>query len=499
MSEKWVLAILDGFGLSDDRRFNGVAQARTPTLDHLLSHYPHTFLQASEAYVGLPSGQMGNSEVGHMTIGSGRIIRQGLSLIDHEIETGNFANHPLFEKLKTSKRCHVMGLFSDGGVHSHLNHFFSALKVLLEGGVEVFLHLFTDGRDTPPKSAMTFLNALPTHPMLKHATIQGRFYGMDRDHRMERTEAAYLAFMNGEGEKVSSFEDAVQRAYAAGVGDEFIPPCVIEGYQGFEEGDAILHMNFRADRVRQLMGVLILPDFDGFKRINYKKPSYVVGLSDYSKTLDPYMEALYPNTPIKDGLVQILSHSGKKVFKIAETEKYAHVTFFFNGGVEEPEKGEERVLIPSPKVATYDLAPEMSAREVTEKLTQAVSTENYDLLVVNYANPDMVGHTGVKEAIVQAIECVDMCLGHLLSVCEKFGYNLMITADHGNAEQMVENGEGDKPHTAHTCNPVPLIVVLGYKKDITLSPGTLADIAPTLLHSYGIAPPSTMTGRCLIS
>lgn len=497
MSEKWVLAILDGFGLSEDKRFNGIAQAKTPNLDKILGIYPHTFLQASEEYVGLPKGQMGNSEVGHLTIGAGRIVRQGLSLIDHEIATGSFANHPLLTELKKQKRCHIMGLFSDGGVHAHINHFIAAINELTKAGVQVLLHLFTDGRDTPPDSALSFLKQLPSHPLIIPATIQGRFYAMDRDKRYERTKAAFNAIVRAEGKTAKSFEDAIAESYKNGVTDEFVEPCIIEGYQGFNEGDAILHMNFRADRVRQLLAALILPEFNGLERGDYKLPCSVTGLSDYAKELDPFMNAIYPSTPVTDGLVQTLSQAGKKVFKIAETEKYAHVTFFFNGGLEEPVAGEERTLIPSPKVKTYDLAPEMSAREVTQSLINAISAETFDLLVVNYANPDMVGHTGVQDAIVKAIECVDNCLGQLLEACQKHDYNLMITADHGNAEQMVEESNHEKPHTAHTCNPVPLIVAS--EKPFTLTPGTLADIAPSLLQLYGIQRPATMTGQCIVN
>lgn len=508
MNKKWVLVILDGFGLSEEKLFNGIARAKTPVLNHLLEAYPHTFLHASEKYVGLPKGQMGNSEVGHLTMGAGRIVRQGLSLITHEMASGNFQKHPLWQKLASThnKRIHLMGLFSEGGVHSSLSHFHTVISHLLDLGMEVFLHLFTDGRDTPPDSALAFLKTLPENERLHHATLQGRFYGMDRDDRHERTQSAYNCIVKGVGEKAHSFEEAVSTSYASNISDEFILPHVIEGYRGMEEGDAILHMNFRADRVRQLLRALVLPPekFNAFDRTHFKKPGCVLGLSDYGNALEPFVQAFYPKTPITDGLVQTLSAQHKKIFKIAETEKYAHVTFFFNGGIEECVDGEERVLIASPKVATYDLAPEMSAREITQKLTETIASEKFDLCIVNYANPDMVGHTGVQSAIVQAIQCIDACLGKLLEACEKHGYGMLITSDHGNAEQMVETEDTARAHTAHTCNPVPLMMVNAFLSQdegasFILSPGTLADIAPTLLNFYRITPPSSMTGTCLLA
>lgn len=503
---KWILVILDGFGLSNEERFNGIKQATTPVLDELFEHYPWVELQASEEYVGLPKGQMGNSEIGHLTIGAGRMVRQGLFEIDHAIQTGAFKGQSFLQSFtQHSKKCHLMGLYSDGGVHSHMNHLNYLAQLFAENGIHVFLHLFTDGRDTPPKKALEFLDALPNHPLITPATLQGRFYAMDRDQRFDRTKRAYDAIVNGIGKRADSYFDAIQSAYQDGVTDEFIEPFIIGDYRGAEEGHSLCHANFRADRVRQLMNALVLPNFDKFQRTFrfHEGPvrwGAILGMSNYSSELDAFVPALYPSQTIRDGLVQTLTSAGKTVLKVAETEKYAHVTFFLNGGVETPYPGENRVLIPSPQVLTYDLAPEMSAREVTEAVLAGIR-EEYDLIVVNYANPDMVGHTGVQSAIIQAIECVDKCLFELYRCAKASGYGLMVTADHGNAEQMVEGEDPKSPHTAHTCNPVPCIIITSDKKslikDDPSSIRTLADIAPTLLRSMHIAIPPTMTGQCL--
>ncbi len=493
-----VLIILDGFGLSPDQTFNGIAQARTPMLDYLLATYPHSLLEASEEYVGLPKGQMGNSEVGHLTLGAGRIVRQGLSAIDHAISVSDFQKNPqllTFIKNSKTKRCHLMGLFSDGGVHAHMHHFNEAAKILIDQGITVFMHLFTDGRDTPPKDALRFIDLLPKHPLLVPATLQGRFYAMDRDHRWDRTELAYRAIIKGEGKRVASFQEAIQQSYDDNITDEFIKPCVMGDYQGVLPGDSLFHTHFRADRVRQLLGALVLPGFSDFSR-ELVSWSATLGMSSYSNALDAFVPALYKAEPVRNGFVQILSQHHKKILKIAETEKYAHVTFFFNGGIEEPVAGEDRILVPSPKVATYDLAPEMSARDITEKLCAAIASKTYDAIIVNFANPDMVGHTGVQEAILQAIECIDTCLETIYKHICNADYTLMITADHGNAEQMVEDHNPDKPHTAHTCNPVPCLLVNSSYRAI--KNGTLADVAPTLLKIMEIPLPDTMTGVPLV-
>ncbi|MBX9976853.1 MAG: 2,3-bisphosphoglycerate-independent phosphoglycerate mutase [Alphaproteobacteria bacterium] len=495
---QWVLVILDGFGLSEDKRFNGIAQAKTPYLDFFMETYPHSFLEASEENVGLPKGQMGNSEVGHLTMGAGRVVRQGLGAIDHAIAMGEFEQHLKLKEFihkSVAKRCHLMGLFSDGGVHSHITHFIKAAEILASHGITVFLHLFTDGRDTSPMSVQQFLPFIPQRPLIIPATIQGRFYAMDRDHRWERTERAFSAMVKGQGKPAPSFEVAIAESYAAGVSDEFIEPCVIGDYDGVQEGDSLFHINFRSDRVRQLLASLVLPTFKEFETSPIKWSS-ILGMSDYSEILDPFVPALYPSTQINDGLCQTLACQDKKILKVAETEKYAHVTFFFNGGMEEPVVGEDRILIPSPKVSTYDLAPEMSARAVANAVCKGMKKNIYDLIVVNFANPDMVGHTGIQSAIIKAIECVDECLGKLYDQAKASGYALMITADHGNAEYMVEDHDPSKPHTAHTCNPVPVFLVNSPYKSI--HQGTLADIAPTLLKSMHVEPPSTMTGQCLM-
>ncbi len=513
---RWVLCILDGFGLSNETSSNGIAQAKTPHLDRLFATYPHTFLQASEEFVGLPKGQMGNSEVGHLTIGAGRIVRQGLAEIDYALKEQTFDIHPKlleFIQKSTRKRCHLMGLFSDGGVHSHQRHFIKAAECLASHGITVFLHIFTDGRDTAPQSAIDLVKSIPSHPLILPATLQGRFYAMDRDKRWERTQKAYQAIVGGVGKEARSFADAIAQSYTEGIADEFIEPFVIGNYTGVQPLDSLFHVNFRADRVRQLLEALVCPEFDSFER-RLIPWSTALGMSNYSETLDPFVPSIYPSQQITDGLCQTLSAQGRKILKIAETEKYAHVTFFFNGGMETPVEGESRILIPSPKVMTYDLAPEMSAHEITKTLCQQIETCSYDLIVVNYANPDMVGHTGVKKAILQAIACIDECLYKLYQQCLRSNYALMITSDHGNAEQMIEDGDLTKPHTAHTCNPVPLLIInypctdihtasieqehYPYTDIATLHDGTLADIAPTLLKSMKVPLPAAMTGRCLI-
>jgi len=496
--KRYVLVILDGFGIGKNTSENAIYKAHTPCVDNLLKTYPHTELQASEEFVGLPKGQMGNSEVGHLTIGAGRIVRQGLVEIDHAIETGEFEKHSLVQELiakSKNKRCHLLGLFSEGGVHSHQHHFIKMAEILAQKGMHVYLHLFTDGRDTPPQSALDFIQAIPQHPLIHIATVQGRYFAMDRDNRWERTEKAYRALVQADGIRVSSAAQAIEQSYLDGKTDEFIEPYVIGHYKGMEGGDSLIHINFRADRVRQLLSSLVLPEFDHFQRNHPIQFMTVLGMSEYSDTLNAYSQALYPQKAISDGLIQTLCNQGKKVLKLAETEKYAHVTFFLNGGIEPPCPGEDRILIPSPKVATYDLAPEMSAKELTDQVVSAIEEEHHDFIVVNYANPDMVGHTAVQPAIIKAIECIDVCLGRIYKAAVDHHTGIFITADHGNVEQMVEQGT-DAPHTAHTCNPVPFIAInTSIQK---LRTGTLADIAPTLLTLYQIPSPLTMSGQCLI-
>jgi 2,3-bisphosphoglycerate-independent phosphoglycerate mutase len=521
---------LDGFGHREDSKNNGIAQAHTPFLDTLWKTHPPFFLEASEEFVGLPKGQMGNSEVGHLTLGAGRIVRQGLTQIDHAITAPAFIDdHPNDEAIahnthfldftkalkdNHSKRCHLMGLFSDGGVHSHLQHFFPIMDQLIQSNIKVILHLFTDGRDTSPTSSLSFFrrledyqNHLENPTMLTLATVQGRFFAMDRDQRWDRTQKAFDAIVYGKGTPFDIIEPTIKHLYSQSITDEFIPPHVHKSYTGIQEGDGLFMMNFRADRVRQLFSALITDDFLHFERYKcngkgiQKLWHAKAGMSHYSNHLSPHYITLFPPTIVTDSLCHILSQNGKKVLKLAETEKYAHVTFFFNGGQEEPVPGEERILIPSPSVRTYDESPEMSAPEIREAVCKGLEKGVYDLIVVNFANPDMVGHTGDMNAVIKAIEVVDDCLSTIAKTCQKKGYGLLITADHGNAEHMMED-ENQSPHTAHTCNPVPCFIVPAHG---AFSPpparatlrGSLCDIAPTLLHLLNLHIPKSMTGKVL--
>lgn len=512
---KAVLVILDGFGLSLNTQGNAIAKAYTPYLDHWMRHCPWRALGASGVDVGLPPHQMGNSEVGHLTLGAGRVLRQGLTRIDHAIQTGQFQTNPtLLNFIQTltqaQSACHVMGLFSKGGVHAHEEHMLHTLDILLSHGIQVYLHLFLDGRDTPPQAALHSLNRIPNHPNLIPATIQGRFYAMDRDQRTERTDQAYDAIARGEAAcYASSFADAVQQSYDQGITDEFMKPCVIhhhtQPYPGIQRGEGVMHMNFRADRVRQLLTHLVK---------DYHETCPFVGMSDYSRDLSRHVKSLFPHEIVHDGLCQTLARYTKKILKIAETEKYAHVTFFFNGGVEEPVAGEDRILIASPNVETYDQAPDMSASALTDAVCTCM-TQDYDLIVVNFANPDMVGHTGMMGPTVHAIEHVDTCLGRIADRAHEQGYSVFITADHGNAEIMETCDDTGvcTPHTAHTCEPVPFIQIseryqtcLAHTHEpFVLRPdhltihGTLSDVAPTLLDFLGIPRPKGMTGiSCLV-
>lgn len=507
-----VLVVLDGFGLRIDHDHNAIACARTPTLDAWMGNTSWIALSASGEDVGLPPHQMGNSEVGHLTLGAGRIVRQGLTRIDHALSTGTFAENPTLHTFihtlkenahNTPPTCHVMGLFSKGGVHSHEEHILAMINLLLAQNIRVYLHVFLDGRDTAPKAALESLHRLPTHPHLIPATLMGRFFAMDRDQRMERTDQAFSAIMHGTApHHAQSFEDAVKHAYDAGLTDEFIPPYSIthhgQPYLGLQEGEGLIHMNFRADRVRQLL--------TQFVTAKHERPSHLgpfLGMSDYSAQLSRDVPALFPSECITDGFAQTLSQHHLSLLKVAETEKYAHVTFFFNGGVEEPVAGEDRVLVPSPKVTTYDQAPFMSADAITHAVCDGMR-QGYDAIIVNYANPDMVGHTGLLNPTIQAIEHLDACLAQLALCAKESGHTLFITADHGNAECMEDN---HIPHTAHTCAPVPFLkvdpmgqidapgtpFVLAEKH--TQVQGTLSDVAPTLLEFMGVPIPHSMTGQ----
>jgi 2,3-bisphosphoglycerate-independent phosphoglycerate mutase len=498
-----VLCILDGWGLSPTREGNAVAQAETPSFDRIWASCPHATLTAHGPAVGLPEGQMGNSEVGHMNIGAGRVVWMDLPRIDNAIADGSFAASPALAAfvaaLKESKgAAHLAGLASPGGVHAHQRHIAAAAEAIVAEGVPVILHAFLDGRDVPPKSALGQIaeleEALPEGARI--GTVSGRFYAMDRDKRWDRVAAAVGAILHGDGEEAPTPAAAIEAAYARDETDEFVSPTVIGDYKGAADGDGLFFHNFRADRARQILGALVDPKFDGFEVVGRPKWAAVLGMVEYSERLNELMPAMFPSEDIANTLGHWVAGKGLKQFRIAETEKYPHVTFFLNGGVERPEQGEARYMAPSPKVRTYDLQPEMSAAEVTEHLVAAIRSGDYALLVANYANPDMVGHTGILEAAVEAVEAVDASLGQVLDAVEAMGGAILVTADHGNAEVMVDPESGG-PHTAHTLNPVPLILV-GGPEGAKLRDGRLSDLAPTLLELIGIEQPPEMTGQSLI-
>jgi 2,3-bisphosphoglycerate-independent phosphoglycerate mutase len=499
-----VLTILDGFGENPHAAHNAVAAARTPTLAMLKSRYPHGVINASELYVGLPTGQMGNSEVGHMNIGSGRVLMQDLPRIDQAIENGSLAKNPALAEYiaalqKSGGTCHILGLLSDGGVHSHQSHMAYLAQVIASAGVKVLLHAFLDGRDTPPQSALHYItqfeNAYPAAPF---ASVSGRYYAMDRDKRWERVSLAYQAIVLGAGGKQPSITKAVEASYTAGKNDEFVLPVALGDYQGMKDGDGIVMTNFRADRAREILETLLDPDFKGFVREKTITFAAALGMGEYSTSHNQWMKTLFSPAPLKNILGELIAEKGMKQLRIAETEKYAHVTFFFNGGREEPFAGEERILVPSPKVATYDLQPEMSAGEVTDKLVAAIESGRFDLIVANYANTDMVGHTGSLKAATKAVEVVDSCLGRVWQAIEKQKGAMIITADHGNCEEMFDD-ETHQPHTAHTLNLVPVILAVPALLDtkIAIPEGKLADVAPTILKLMHIPQPSEMSGKPL--
>ncbi len=502
-----VLCILDGWGESDVREHNAILQAHTPHWDALRASCPMGLLEASEANVGLPTGQMGNSEVGHMNIGAGRIVLQDLPRIDAAVADGSLAQNAALQQFiaglqASGGTCHLMGLVSDGGVHSHQSHMLALAHIIARAGVPVAIHAFTDGRDVSPKSAESYLKTLESAlpQQCRVATISGRYYAMDRDKRWERIQLAYNTLTEANGPQEANAQAAIATAYAAGKTDEFILPTVIGNYAGMRDGDGILMTNFRADRARQLLTALLDPDFSGFARTHTPNFATSLGMAEYSAALNPLLPALFPPQEITDSLGELAAAHGLTQLRIAETEKYAHVTFFFNGGREEPFAGETRTLIPSPDVATYDLKPEMSAPEMTEKLVEAITSRTYDLIVVNYANTDMVGHSGDIHAAIKAVEAIDQCLGKLRDAIDHSGGVMMITADHGNAE-CLHDDDANQPHTAHTCNPVPCLLVgaLPTETPRSLGRGILADIAPTLCGLLGLPVPSAMTGQNLLA
>ena len=510
MTTPVALIILDGWGINTSCTANAVCQARTPRLDALAADFPTTRLNASGTAVGLPDGQMGNSEVGHLNIGAGRTIYQDLTWISKSIADGEFFTNPVLRtamaQIKAAgSRLHLMGLLSDGGVHSHNTHLYALVEMARrEGLTDVCIHAFTDGRDTPPQSAINYLRELETElqriGLGRVATVIGRYYAMDRDTRWERVESAWRAMVLGEGTAATSGTAAIRAAYAAGETDEFVKPQVVQ-HAGqpiglVRDSDGIIFFNFRADRARELTRSFTQSDFPGFPRPNQPQLTTFVCLADYDETFD--LPVAFPPESYPDLLGTVVSRAGLKQLRIAETEKYAHVTFFFNGGEEKPSPGEDRVLIPSPKdVATYDQKPAMSAIEVTDEVVRRVESGDYALIVLNFANPDMVGHTGVLAAAVKAMETVDACVGRVIDAVLAAGGRALITADHGNCEQM-DDGKGT-PHTAHTANLVPLILVDPHRRDAPLREGILADIAPTILQLLGLPQPAAMTGRSLLA
>ncbi len=502
-----VLCILDGWGLRSDPADNAIALAPTPNWDRMIEAWPTAQLQCSGENVGLPDGQMGNSEVGHLNLGAGRIVWQDLPRINRAIEDGSLATaRPLARFIETLARsggtCHLVGLVSPGGVHAHQDHVAELARIVAAGGVPVRIHALTDGRDTPPKSAVVYIQALERAvaglPDVSIATVCGRYFAMDRDNRWERVARAYDLIVSGEGATFESAVEAVQAAHAAGTTDEFIAPARHHGYRGMNDGDGILHANFRADRVRELLSAILEADFDGFARNRTVTLGAALGMVTYSDRLAQLCDTILTSERIENTLGEVVAAAGLRQLRAAETEKYPHVTYFFNGGIETPNNGEERLLVPSPKVATYDLQPEMSAPELTDKLVEQISAGKFDLFVVNYANGDMVGHTGDLDAAMQAAACVDTCIARLeQAVLDQNGVMLII-ADHGNCEMMFDR-EADVPHTAHTLNPVPIVLVNCKREHATIASGRLADVAPTVIDLMGLPLPQEMTGRSLIA
>ena len=499
------LVILDGWGINESCADNAVCLANTPRLDALFKDFPSTRIVASGMEVGLPEGQMGNSEVGHLNLGAGRIVYQDLTKITKSIQDGDFFTNPAFvqaiNKVQASGgKLHLMGLLSDGGVHSHSNHLYALLELAKRRGLrDVCVHALLDGRDTPPRSAIDYLAELEERiariGVGRVATICGRFYAMDRDNRWERVERAYRALLQGIGQPAADSAAAIAEAYQAGQGDEFVEPRIIGAPGTIDDGDAVIFFNFRADRAREITRALTEKNFTAFAREKTPRLVDFVCLSDYDATFD--LPVAFPATGNPNILGEIVARAGLRQLRIAETEKYAHVTFFFNGGNEEPFAGEDRVLIPSPKeVATYDQKPAMSAPQVSDEVVKRIASGTYDLIILNFANPDMVGHTGILPAAIAAMETVDTCLGRVVDAVLAAGGRLLITADHGNCEQMTD-AQG-KPHTAHTTNPVPLILVDPDLRGAKLRQGILADIAPTLLQLLNLEKPLEMTGSSLL-
>jgi 2,3-bisphosphoglycerate-independent phosphoglycerate mutase len=501
-----ILCILDGWGERAERADNAILLAKTPNWDKFMARFPHAHMQASESFVGLPDGQMGNSEVGHMNLGAGRVVMQDLPKIDKAVADGTLVKTEALAGFiaavkKSGGTAHLLGLISPGGVHSHQDHIAALVRALDEAGIGVAVHAFLDGRDTPPKSAEGFLKKFladtKSAKRVAIATVGGRYFAMDRDKRWDRIEKAYRALVSAEGDHAPDALAAVEQAYAAGKNDEFVPPTVVGGFGGMKDGDGVLMGNFRADRVREIMTALVDPNFSGFKRAKTVRFAAAAGLCSYSAELNERLATLFPPDALSNTFGEIVADAGLTQLRIAETEKYAHVTFFFNGGREHEFPGESRILIPSPKVATYDLKPEMSAIEVTDALVKEIEARKFDVVVINFANTDMVGHTGDLGAAIKAVETVDACLGRIAAALDKVGGAMLVTADHGNVEMMRDETTG-QAHTAHTTNPVPLLLVNPPPGVVGLADGKLADIAPTLLALLGLEQPRAMSGRSLL-
>ena len=502
MKKPLVLMILDGFGIAPTEG-NAIAAANKPNLEKIFAENPHTQIGASGMDVGLPDGQMGNSEVGHTNIGAGRIVYQELTRITKSAQDGDMEkNEALLKAMNNAKdngkALHFMGLLSDGGVHSHNTHLYALLEMAKKLGVEkVFVHCFMDGRDVPPSSGKDYvkelMDKLEEIGVGKIATVMGRYYAMDRDNRWERVEKAYAAMVYGEGEQAECPLCAMQNSYDKEVTDEFVVPTVVKGAEPISEGDSVIFYNFRPDRAREITRTLVDPDFTGFERKKGFFPLTYVCMTQYDATM-PNVDVAYKPESLTNTFGEYISNKGLTQLRIAETEKYAHVTFFFNGGVEKQYPGEDRILVKSPAVATYDLQPEMSAYEVTDKMVEAVKSGKYDALILNYANCDMVGHTGVFEAAVKAVEAVDTCVGRVVEAVKEMGGCVLLTADHGNADKMVD--EDGEPFTAHTTNPVPFCVI-NHPCQLREG-GRLADIAPTMLKILNLEQPAEMTGESII-
>ena len=502
-----MLVILDGWGWREERADNAVRLAHTPNFDRLWASCPHALLRTSGLDVGLPDGQMGNSEVGHLNIGAGRVVMQDLPRINLACADGSLATRPalrtLIDRLRASGgTCHLIGLASEGGVHAHLDHAIALARVLDAEGIPTAMHCFLDGRDTPPQSAQGDVAKLHVElpATARIATVSGRYFAMDRDNRWDRVSRAYRAMAAADAPRFATPAELVAHAYAAGTMDEFVEPAVIGDYAGMRDGDGLLCFNYRADRVREIFAAFLAPDFAGFPRPRPITFVAAVGMTRYSDALAPYMTELFEPQPMDQLLGQVVASAGLAQLRMAETEKYPHVTYFFNGGIEVPNAGEERVMIASPKVATYDLQPEMSAPALTDAAVAAIETAQFALIVLNFANADMVGHSGSLAAAIQAVEVVDGGLGRIATAIAAAGGSLLVTADHGNCEMMRDPATGG-PHTAHTTNPVPVLLAnyrANRSRAIALHDGRLADIAPTLLALLGLPQPAEMTGRSLM-